>query len=74
MAAALYGAVKAVVNDPLFHAPVETVYLGQFILHATLSFLGRLLLALGVIAAVSYAYELFQQQAEDDDVAAGTEG
>ena len=60
--AALYGGVKAVVNDPLFHAPVETVYLGQFIFHATLSFLGRLMLALGVIAAVSYAYELFRNR------------
>jgi flagellar biosynthetic protein FlhB len=62
VAAALYGGVKAVINDPLFHAPVETVYLGQFIFHATLSLLGRLMLALGVIAAVSYAYELFRNR------------
>jgi flagellar biosynthetic protein FlhB len=62
VAAALFGGVKAVINDPLFHAPVETAYLGQFLHHATLSFLGRLLMALGVIAAVSYAYELFRNR------------
>lgn len=55
----LYGAVKAVVNDPLFHSPVETAYLGQFIYRTTLTFLGRLLLALIAISAVSYAYEKF---------------
>ncbi len=58
--AALYGAVKGVVNDPLFHAPVEAAYLGQFLHHAALAFLGRLLLAVGLIAAVSYAYEIFR--------------
>lgn len=65
VSAALYGAVKTVVNDPLFHSPVETVYLGQFLYHSTLAFLGRLLLAVGVIAAVSYAYELFQTRQEN---------
>jgi flagellar biosynthetic protein FlhB len=65
VSAALYGAVKTVVNDPLFHSPVETAYLGQFLYHSTLAFLGRLLLALGVIAAVSYAYELFQTRQEN---------
>jgi flagellar biosynthetic protein FlhB len=62
---ALYGAVKTVVNDPLFQSPVETAYLGQFLFHSTLAFLSRLLLALGVIAAVSYAYELFKTRQEN---------
>ncbi len=57
---ALYGGVKAVINDPLFHTPVETVYLGQFIYFATLAFLGRMLLAVAIIAAASYAYEAFR--------------
>jgi flagellar biosynthetic protein FlhB len=65
VAAALYGAVKTVVNDPLFQSPVETAYLGRFLLQATLAFLSRLLLALGVIAAVSYAYELFKTRQEN---------
>ena len=62
---ALYGAVKAVVNDPLFHSPVETAYLGQFLYHSALTFLARLLLALSVIAAVSYTYEIFQTRKEN---------
>jgi flagellar biosynthetic protein FlhB len=65
ISAALYGAVKTVVNDPLFQSPVETAYLGQFLFHSALTFLGRLLLAMGVIAAVSYAYELFQTRQEN---------
>ncbi|MDD2763090.1 MAG: EscU/YscU/HrcU family type III secretion system export apparatus switch protein [Opitutaceae bacterium] len=62
--AALYGGVKGVINDPLFCAPVETAYLGQFLHHAALRFLGRLLVALGGIAAVSYAYEIFRTRRE----------
>jgi flagellar biosynthetic protein FlhB len=65
VSAALYGALKAVVNDPLFQSPVETAYLGQFLYHSTLTFLSRLLLALGVIAAVSYAYELFKSRQDN---------
>jgi flagellar biosynthetic protein FlhB len=65
VSAALYGAVRAVVNDPLFQSPVETAYLGEFLFHSTLTFLSRLLLALGVIAAVSYAYELFKTRKEN---------
>ncbi len=57
---ALYGGVRAVINDPLFHTPVESAYLGHFIYHATLAFLGRMLLAVVVIAAASYAYEAFR--------------
>jgi flagellar biosynthetic protein FlhB len=63
--AALYGAVKTVVNDPLFHSPVESAYLGQFLYHSALTFLARLLLAIGIIAAVSYAYELFKTRHEN---------
>ena len=61
---ALYGGVKAVINDPLFHTPVETVYLGQFIYHAALAFLGRMLLAVIVIGAASYAYEAYRTHRE----------
>lgn len=65
VSAALYGAVKTVVDDPLFQSPVETAYLGRFLYHTTLAFLGRLLLALCVIAAVSYAYETFKTRQEN---------
>jgi flagellar biosynthetic protein FlhB len=46
--------------DPLFSAPIEAAYLAHFLLHATLEFFGRLLLALGVLAALSYAYEKYK--------------
>lgn len=61
---ALWLGAKRLVMDPLFSAPTEAAYLGQFLLHATLEFFGRLLLALGVIAAISYAYEKFKLSRE----------
>ena len=57
---ALWVGAKRLVVDPLFSAPIEAAYLGQFLLHATLEFFGRLLLALGVIAAIGYGYEKFR--------------
>ncbi|MEI6106376.1 MAG: EscU/YscU/HrcU family type III secretion system export apparatus switch protein [Opitutae bacterium] len=61
---ALWVGAKKLVLDPLFNAPTEAAYLGQFILHAMLEFFGRLLLALGLIAALSYAYEKFKTSRE----------
>lgn len=57
---ALWIGARGLMFDPLFTAPVEAAYLGQFLSHATILFLTRLLLALGVIAAISYAYEKFK--------------
>jgi flagellar biosynthetic protein FlhB len=57
---ALWLGARGLIFDPLFSAPVEAGYLGQFLNHATILFLTRLLLALGVVAAVSYAYEKFK--------------
>ncbi|HND63008.1 MAG TPA: EscU/YscU/HrcU family type III secretion system export apparatus switch protein [Opitutaceae bacterium] len=57
---ALYVGARGLMADPLFNAPVESAYLGEFLQRATMVFLGRLLLALGVVAAVSYAYEKFK--------------
>jgi flagellar biosynthesis protein FlhB len=53
----LWVAAKELFSDPLFSSQVETAYLGRFLSDATVSFLSRLLLALGVIAALSYIYE-----------------
>jgi flagellar biosynthetic protein FlhB len=52
---ALWLGARSLIYDPLFSAPVEAAYLGQFLNQATLLFLGRLLFALGVVAAISYA-------------------
>jgi flagellar biosynthetic protein FlhB len=59
---ALYVGARALLEDPLFSAPVEAAYLAQFLNHATIAFLSRLLVSLGVIAALSYAWEKFKTQ------------
>ena len=57
---ALWAGARGLMFDPLFTAPVEAAYLGQFLNHATLVFFSRLLLALGVVAALSYAWEKYK--------------
>ncbi len=61
---ALYLGARGLMFDPLFTAPVEAAYLGQFLNHATIVFFSRLLLALGIVAAISYAYEKFKTSRE----------
>jgi len=56
----LYLGARTLLADPLFTAPVEAAYLGTFINNAALSFFSRLLLSLGVIAALSYAWEKYR--------------
>lgn len=56
----LYLGARALLADPLFTAPVEAAYLGTFINNAALTFFSRLLLALGTIAAMSYAWEKYK--------------
>jgi len=56
----LWAGAKRLAEDPLFTTPIEVAYLPQFLLHAAQDFFGRLLLALGVIAAISYGYEKFK--------------
>ncbi len=57
---ALYLGARGLMLDPLFSAPVETAYLGQFLSQATIVFLSRLVLALGVVTAISYSYQRFK--------------
>lgn len=61
---ALWLGARGLMFDPLFTAPVEVAYLGQFLSSATILFLTRLLLALGVVAAISYSYEKFKTSRE----------
>lgn len=56
----LYLGARTLIMDPMFSAPVEASYLGTFINNAALSFFSRLLLALGIIAALSYAWEKYK--------------
>lgn len=60
IALALWLGARGLIADPLFSAPVEAAYLGEFLNHATLLFLSRLLLALGIVASISYGYEKFK--------------
>ncbi len=55
--ASLWIAMRELLADPLFSTPVEAAYLGTFILNGTTSLLSRLVLCLGAIAAISFAYE-----------------
>ena len=61
---ALWMGARGLMFDPLFSAPVEAAYLGQFLNQATMLFLTRLALALGIVAAVSYGYEKFKTSRE----------
>ncbi|MBM3851774.1 MAG: EscU/YscU/HrcU family type III secretion system export apparatus switch protein [Verrucomicrobia bacterium] len=56
----LWFGARGLMYDPLFHAPVEAAYLGQFINQAALLFISRLILALGVVVAISYGWEKFR--------------
>jgi len=56
----LYLGTRTLLEDPLFTAPVEAGYLGTFLNQASMAFLSRLLLWLGLIAAISYAWEKFK--------------
>jgi flagellar biosynthesis protein FlhB len=61
---ALWLGARGLIYDPLFSAPVEAGYLGQFLSQATTLFLTRLLLALGVVAAIGYGYEKYKTSRE----------
>ncbi|MFA6286560.1 MAG: EscU/YscU/HrcU family type III secretion system export apparatus switch protein [Opitutaceae bacterium] len=60
----LWVAMRELLSDPLFTTPVEAAYLGEFIRRGTLGLLSRLILMLGVIAAISYAYEKYKTHQE----------
>ena len=61
---ALWLGARGLMLDPLFSAPVEAAYLGQFLNNATIVFLTRLLFALGIVAAISFGYEKFKMSRE----------
>jgi flagellar biosynthetic protein FlhB len=56
----LWLGTHTLVSDPIFVSPVEIGYLGDFLRRATLAFLSKIILALGVVAAVSYSYEKYK--------------
>ena len=57
---ALRSGMNTLMDDPLFSAPIELGYLGVFLQHAAVAFFTRMLMALGIIGAIGYAYEVFK--------------
>jgi flagellar biosynthetic protein FlhB len=57
---ALYLGARSLLEDPLFTSPIEAAYLGTFLREASTAFFSRLLLWLGLIAAISYGWEKFK--------------
>jgi flagellar biosynthetic protein FlhB len=62
--ATLWLGARKLLQDPLFTAPIEAVYLGTFLSQTVTIFFGRLLGALGVLAALRYSYEKFKMRRE----------
>jgi flagellar biosynthesis protein FlhB len=60
IALVLWMGARTLVSDPIFVSPVEAGYLGEFLKRATLEFLSKIIMALGVVAAISYSYEKFK--------------
>src|SRR6185312_812316 len=60
----LWLGARKLLQDPLFTAPIEAVYLGTFLNQAVTIFFGRLLGALGVLAALRYSYEKYKLRRE----------
>ena len=61
---ALWLAIKRVMQDPLFHVPMEAAHLARFLNHATLVFLTWICGAMTIIAIASYAYQHHKTEKE----------
>jgi flagellar biosynthesis protein FlhB len=53
----LYGLIKDVMNDPIFSAPVQITYIGDFLFKLFTEMLTRLLEVMVVIAVIDYAWQ-----------------
>ncbi len=64
IALVLWLGTRALVNDPIFVSPIEVSYLGEFLRQASLAFFSKVILALGIVAAISYSYEKYKTHNE----------
>ena len=55
--AILYGLIREIMSDDIFHSPVPPSYLGEFLFEISLLMLARLIIAIGVIAILNYLYQ-----------------
>jgi flagellar biosynthetic protein FlhB len=54
----IYGGLSKILGDPIFNTPVPLNRLGEFLVESTKALLWRCILALGIIAAANYLYQL----------------
>ena len=54
----IYGGMSKILGDPIFNTPVPLNRLGEFLVDSTKALLWRCILALGIIAAANYIYQL----------------
>ncbi|MEI6714541.1 MAG: EscU/YscU/HrcU family type III secretion system export apparatus switch protein [Verrucomicrobiota bacterium] len=54
----IYGGLSKILGDPIFNTPVPLNRLGEFLVESTKALLWRCILALGIIAAGNYLYQL----------------
>ena len=57
LSAILYGAIRRILDDPIFYTPVDVMHVGGFINDTTLYVIIRIALAAAVIAVISYSYQ-----------------
>jgi len=62
--ATLYLGARKLLIDPLFSAPIEIAYLGSFLNQTVITFFGRMLFALAIIAALRYGHEWYKTRRE----------
>jgi flagellar biosynthesis protein FlhB len=53
----LYGAIRRILDDPIFYTPVDVRHVATFILESTLYVLVRITVACAAIAVISYVYQ-----------------
>ncbi len=60
----MYGAIVKIVSDPIFYTPVDFKHIGSFITDTLVYVFKRLVLAVVIIAVISYVYQ-FRKKKED---------
>lgn len=60
----MYGAIKKITNDPIFFAKIDFMHIGMFIVETMVYVLWRLVIALLIIAVISYIYQ-FKKKKDD---------
>lgn len=60
VAIVIYAALKEITQHDIFSSPIAIPYIGEFIYQTALTMLARLILILGLIAAIHYIYQRYK--------------